>query len=375
MSRFFSPLLSAPILTLGFMAAAQTPKDDPPKPEVQEEKKEEPERPYELMVGDVAPAIHVDEWLTGEAAELENGKLYWIYFWSTWSAPSLVNFESMTALQKKYEDKGLVVIGVTREDDRGNRLFAVKKEIEAHASVIDFRLAWDEKGETWKRFMTASGFHKIPHGYLVDREGRIAYMGHPGAVEETLDKVVEGKFDIEEAARTYAKNLSDALAKREIELRLNKAYTGGRLGEVLLALDELIALGPKFRHYAVNKFQLLLKDMKDEKSAYAWARAAAATCLKEDAYALNTLAYSIVIRADFIPKNYDVAMELAMQASEVEEGKDGQIWNTIGAIHFRLEEWKEAVDAMEKAVEFAPRDSQRESYARTLVNYRKKLKE
>lgn len=375
MSRFFSPLLLVPLLTLGFLAVAQTPKDDPPKPVVEEKQKEEPQKPHELMVGDAAPEIHVDEWLAGDAAKLEEGKLYWVYFWSTWSAPSLVNFENMTTLQKKFEDKGFVVIGVTREDDRGNRLFNVKKEVEANASVIDFRLAWDEKGETWKRYMTASGFRKIPHGFLVDRSGRIAYMGPPGALEETLEKIVAGKFDIDEAARVYANKVNVSILRREIETRLSKAYTEGKLGDVLLALDELIALGPKFSHYAVNKFQLLLKDMKDDKSAYAWAQEAAETCLKENSYALNTLAYSIVIRSDFTPKNYDVAMELAVRASEIEEGKDGQVWNTIGTIHFRLEEWKEAVDAMEKAVEFAPHDNQRQSYARTLSSYRKKLKE
>ena len=369
---FFS--LGALAVCLGILPATQTPIEDPPAPT--EKVDEKPERPpFDLIIGDPGPDIHADEWLTGEATTLEREKVYLIHFWASWSAPSLLEFARMSALQQKYRDKGLVVLGFTREDDRGNRLFAVKEVVKAHLEEIDYRLIWDEKGVTFENYMTASGHPRIPMSYLVDQKGRIAFLGHPGGIDETLDAVMEGKFDIDAAAHKYAHDLNQTLRKRELELELREALENGKLGDALLALDKLIELGPKFRHFAVNKFQLLMREMRDPEGAYAWALLAAETCLAEDSYALNTLAYGIVVRNDFSPKNYGVAMKLAVKANEIEEGKDGQVWNTIGAIHFKLNHFGKAIHAMEKAVEFARQDIQRTSYKRTLAAYRKKLQE
>ena len=360
---------------LGLTLSAQTPEEGAgEKPKV-EEPQAERRRPHDLMVGDPAPVLHADEWLVGEAAKLEAGKVSLVFFWTTWSMPSLTGFAQMTELQNKYAEKGLVVIGVTSEDERGTRLFSVKKVLEEYASAIDFRMGWDPKGVSYERFMKASGHANIPHCYLIDRAGQVAYMGHTGGLVNVLESVLEGKFDLAAATKKYADEQHRAQRKREIEARLAEAYKQGKIGDVLLAFDEMIALGPKYAHFAVNKFQLLMREMKDATGAYAWAREAAATCLEKDAYSLNTIAFLIVIRPDFVPKDYDVALELALQAKELTKGKDGPIWNTLGAVYSKRKEWKEAVDAQSKAVDLTPEGNQRKGYSRTLVTYRKTLLE
>ncbi len=365
--------LVAGAFVLGLSAASQDPKDESPTSQPTSKPTEEKKRPFDLMIGDPAPAIHADEWLTGDALQLEKGKIYFVYFWATWSAPSIGDFKPLSELHDKYADKDFAVIGFTSEDERGNRLFSVKKTIEEHAENISYPLAWDSKGVTLDRYMTASGHRNLPHGYLIDKSGRIAFLGHPGAIGDTLDALLAGTFDIDAAAKEYADMVNEALTRRELEGRISDGYREGRLGDVILALDELIALGPKYKHYAVNKFRLLLKDLKDPDSAYAWALEAAESCLADDDNMLNTLAYSIVIRGDFEPKNYDVAMKLAQRAVKVSKGKNGQAWNTVGVIHFTLGKYQEAVDAMEKAVEFALSEPQKKSYKSALGTYRKKL--
>src|SRR5262249_4225694 len=44
------------------------------------------------------------------------------------------------------------------------------------------------------------------------------------------------------------------------------------------------------------------------------------------------------------------ALELAKQAVEHAPGK-GEYWNTLGAAHYRVREWKNAVGALEKSME------------------------
>ena len=329
------------------------------------------ERPFDLMLGDEAPALHADEWLAGEATAIEPGRVTLLYFWATWSPPSLLGFAEMSLLQDENRDKGLVVVGITREDDRGSRLFSAKETVSQNEAFIRHSLAWDAAGVNWERYMTASGHHKIPHVILVDRSGRIAFMGHPGELDDPLEQVLAGTFDLQAAATEYAERLMLAETKREIEKRLSEAYRSRRFGEVLLAMDELIALSPDYRNFAVNKFHLMLREMQDVEGAYAWAREAAETCLAEDWYALNTIAYSIVIAKNLQPKDFDVALELAEKATSIEGGDNGTVWNTVGAVRHARGELPLAITAMEKAVELTEQPGQKQAYVRTLESYRK----
>ncbi len=373
MLRTLTLLLAASLCSLWPAAPALLLPDEPPSADEKKVEEEPDDRPFELMVGDQAPQIHVDEWLTGEATTFEKGQVYLIQFWASWTTPSLFGFERLTELQKQYEDKGLVVLGITREDERGNRIFAVKELIKQRAEEIGYRTAWDSAGLTYARYMEPSGYNKIPFVFLVDRTGRIAHCGYLDSAEEPLAELMAGTFDVDAAAKKYDAKLRQLRKKRDIEIALNTALQEGRHGDVLLAMDELIALDPDYRRFAVNKFQFMIRDMKDPEGAYKWALQAKATCLKDDQYALNTLAYSIVIMTDIVPKNFDVAMELALRASEIEDDKDGQIWNTIGSIHYAKGELAEAIAALEKAVELVTHQNFKATYGRTLKKYRDEL--
>src|SRR5687768_4785612 len=66
-----------------------------------------------LKVGDPAPKLQVDKWVKGEPIkELEKGKVYVLECWATWCGPCVQAIPHVTELQKKYKDKGLVVIGM-----------------------------------------------------------------------------------------------------------------------------------------------------------------------------------------------------------------------------------------------------------------------
>lgn len=369
MSRFRLACFS--LALLGFTLPMTRADDEPPPKE--NEKKETAKRPFDLMVGDRAPDWHADEWLHGEAVTREKDTVYVLHFWATWNPPTILEFPKLTELQDKYAGKGLVIIGVTQQDERGSRLFAVKETLEEKKAEIGYSMAWDREGVTYDRFLTAAGYSKLSHVALIDRSGRIAYMGHSAPLAEKLELVMEGKFDTDKAAKEYAEELALREKKLAIEERLSVAYRERKFGEVILAFDELIALGPRFRNYAVNKFHLMMREMEDPEGAYAWARAAAETCLADDWYALNTLAYSIVIMNGIEPRDYEVAHELADRAKTVSKGENGQVWNTIGAIEHARGNLDKAIEAMEKAVELTDNANQKRSYARSLNNYRKQL--
>ena len=142
-------------------------------------------------VGDPAPELTILEWAKGEPVTLADGKgktAYVVEFWATWCPPCRKSIPHLTELQKKYKDKGLVVIGVTAEEPAD-----VKPFVEAQGVAMDYVVAVDKDGKTTEAYMDAFGEDGIPHAFIVDSEGRIAWHGHPldgldEAVAEFLPK-------------------------------------------------------------------------------------------------------------------------------------------------------------------------------------------
>lgn len=340
-----------------------------------EKKKDEDELVrHDLMLGDLAPALTVTEWLKGDAvATLEKGKVYLIEFWATWCGPCVDAMPHLTELQEKYADKGLVVIGITRPDERGNRKYSVEEFLKSQADTIGYRIAWDESSQSNRDWMVASNWNRIPRTFVVDREGRIAYMGLPAVVDEVLDQVIEGTFDIEEAARDFAARLLQVQRKRKIEARISEAYQKADWATVALAFDDLIELG--YPNYAVNKFNILMREMKDPDGAYGWALQALETCLAEDPYSLNTIAMSILVSNSYPRRDYDVARKLAERANELEEGKNSKVWNTLALTHEAQGRFEQALEAIDKAIETSPTDNQTTQYRMTRTRIQKALRE
>src|SRR3954447_13392666 len=74
-----------------------------------------------LSIGDPAPPVRVAKWVKGPPVpELEKGKVYVVDVWSTWCVPCLAAMPHATELQKRFREKGLVVVGVTAVDSFGN---------------------------------------------------------------------------------------------------------------------------------------------------------------------------------------------------------------------------------------------------------------
>ncbi|MBX7258453.1 MAG: TlpA family protein disulfide reductase [Candidatus Hydrogenedentes bacterium] len=137
-------------------------------------------------LGDPAPALSIQEWAKGGPVVLADGKgktAYVVEFWATWCPPCRESIPHLTELQKKYKDKGLVVIGVTSEEASD-----VKPFVEAQGDKMDYVVAVDKDGETTAAYMDAFGEDGIPHAFIVSPEGKIVWHGHP---LDGLDEAVE----------------------------------------------------------------------------------------------------------------------------------------------------------------------------------------
>ena len=144
-----------------------------------------------LKVGDDAPKLQVGKWVQGEAVKsLETGTVYVVEFWSTWCGPCRASIPHLNEVWKANKDKGLVVIGqnVWEEEEDG-----VEKFVKKMGEKMTYRVALDdkskeEKGMMAKTWMEAAGQDGIPAAFVVDKAGKIAWIGHPTELDGPLRK-------------------------------------------------------------------------------------------------------------------------------------------------------------------------------------------
>lgn len=93
------------------------------------------------------------------------GKVVILDFWATWCGPCRAEIPNFIALQKQYEKQGLMVVGLSVDEDGADavRPFALKLGVNYPVGLAD------EK--TQKAF---GGIEAVPTTFIIDREGRIA---------------------------------------------------------------------------------------------------------------------------------------------------------------------------------------------------------
>ncbi len=129
------------------------------------------------MVGQPLPALRLDYY--GKKPEVK-GKPAIIEFWATWCGPCKQTIPHLNEVNKQYKDKGLVIIGVTDEDNQTIRRFT--KEV-----PMDYTPATDRSGKLSQAF----GVTGIPHAVLADKTGKIVWEGHPMSLTNAeIEKVL-----------------------------------------------------------------------------------------------------------------------------------------------------------------------------------------
>lgn len=160
-----------------------------------------------LSIGDTVTVLRVDKWIKGgDFVPLEKGKVFLVDFWATWCLPCVAEMPHLSFLQQKYKQKGLEVIAITSEDNMGNNLEAVRKFVQKRDSIISFNVAWAPPVYTkdsltvivMHPWLQATKTRAIPKAFLIDKKGRIVFIGDALSVDDILDRVIDKHYDITE---------------------------------------------------------------------------------------------------------------------------------------------------------------------------------
>jgi thiol-disulfide isomerase/thioredoxin len=148
-----------------------------------------------------APPLTIAEWVKGTAIELKPGaqtNLLVVEFWATWCHPCVSSIPALTALQKRYRDQGVIVVGISDEP-----VGIVKPFVEGMGQKMDYRVAVDQDRQTASAYLGASGASELPHSFLIDRSGVVVWHGNPmNGLEHILEQVIAGTYDLEAVKRT-----------------------------------------------------------------------------------------------------------------------------------------------------------------------------
>jgi len=135
------------------------------------------QEPGSLELGDKAPELDVI-FLQGDPVEIqapETRHVFIVEFWATWCGPCRYSIPHLTELQEKYDDDGLVVVGISNETSS-----LVRPYMEQMGKKMTYRVAIDRNNETNRRYFW--GFNvrgTYPHAFVIDANGRVAWIGHP----------------------------------------------------------------------------------------------------------------------------------------------------------------------------------------------------
>jgi hypothetical protein len=71
-----------------------------------------------------------------------------------------------------------VVLGISDEDES-----VVKPYMAEYGADMAYAVALDPESETQKKYLEGYGITGIPWAFLIDRDGKVAWVGHPMADE------------------------------------------------------------------------------------------------------------------------------------------------------------------------------------------------
>lgn len=282
-------------------------------------------KPVPADLGMPAKELQIAQWLKGTTQTLEAGRgknIYVVEFWATWCPPCRASIPHLTELAKKFKDKNVVFVGISAED-----VDTVAPFVEKMGDKMDYNVAVDNDRKTDKAYMEPFQAEAIPHAFVVDKQGRIVWQGHPMmGLEDTLSQIVSGKFDLEAAKRA------------EVASKLAAAYRD------MLRRDEDPTVVKKFGEQVLSD------------TASDWSL-------------LNETAWYILTAEGVKNRNIDLALRMARKGCEITGFKKAMVLDTYARALWDSGKKKEAAEREKQAIKFADSDHDKETMTAALKQY------
>lgn len=326
-----------------------------------------------LKVGDPAPKLQTGKWVQGEpVTAFARDKVYLVEFWATWCGPCRQTIPHLNDLHTKFKDKGLVVIGqnVWERDESQVEPFVKKM-----GEKMTYRVAMDdkqgsEKGKMAETWMEAAGQNGIPAAFLVDKQGKIAWLGHPmGLKEEQIEEVLAGKHDLKKAVAEYEKEQKYKTEMTRLSRQFGQQMQNEEWDKAEATLNEVEKILPEDRRGGLDLTRLQILLSKGDRPGAAKLTEKISSGDANNAMLQNRLAWMLASQKELAEPLLGAAAKAAERANEAAKGKDASILDTLARVRFLQGKKEEAVRLQEKALEIAE-PAMKKDLEETLASYK-----
>ena len=316
----------------------------------------------DLKVGDPAPPLSVSKWVKGTPNKLTPGKVHVVEFWATWCGPCKATIPHLTELSKKYKAKAdFSGISIWEGNGGDTNPVAIEKKVNAFikemGAKMDYSIAMDDKitgGTMATKWMAAAGQKGIPTVFIVDQQGKIAWIGHPMDMDIPLERVCAGNFN----SAAYAKEASSRKNSENEKLqafmmKLETLLVDGKIDNAMSLVDTETSGNTQDAKSMRSKVSMLL----------------------------HAFASIVSNPTQNLPPTFEAMkkfnVQLARKALALSDGEDSHLYDTLALTLAMAGNYKEAAEIQEKAVAKlsvgVPTEMRKEYIAR-LADYKTKVK-
>lgn len=301
-----------------------------------------------FKIGDQAPPLGGKvKWLKGEPVNTyEKGHVYVLDFWATWCGPCIAAMPHLNKVANTYRDRDVSVVGVAIWPQDGMEPTA--DFVKDQGDEMSYHVAEDINRAAADAYMASAQLVGIPMTMIVDRDGRLAWMGHPMMdVESVLDKILAGDYDL----NSVVERQREIARGRALLQQAEKLARDEKWDESFVLIDQVVAIDHKeFGDLSVVKFQYLLGRFNRVEEAYAYGRKMVDTIINNNPVLLENTARFILEGPGFEKRDYDLAHKAAKRAVELTEGAEPAVLDTFAEVCFAMGDVKQAHDVQLKAI-------------------------
>lgn len=292
-----------------------------------------------LMPGDQAPALRFAHVFNEQEqfSEVKFDRLTAVILWNAGCSGCLPAVTKVAELGARY---GMAVYGVAvmvRDVKR-----TAEAALESDSPAI---LALEERGDdlsglmrgsVTRHWLEASGQQGVPSAFLVEKGGRVAWIGDPAEIADVLPALVGGSWDLSAARAKHCSATSDAgIAQLRLIRDLTDALVTGEFDEGLRLLAEGERHLPSLSEdaeFAILKFSLLAAHPKQSDAAIDYYRKVAGR-FRENLRVQSMLAGTAIRQLGERPEALQVLMEAI---ATVGDGPSANVRETAHRIYCRL---------------------------------------
>lgn len=328
-----------------------------------------------LTIGDPAPDIDIAHWIKGVEVDsktgftpltsFEEGRVYVLEFWATWCGPCRASMPHLSKLQEKYQDYA-TIIGVSDEPLATVVPFLFEKDKYDDTVNNDrtrYTLCTDPDESVKQDYFRAAGQRGIPTAFIIGKDQKVEWIGHPMYMDEPLDAVIFDTWDRAAFKTTFER-------KAAFRAALETANKEQDWPTTLDLLSEAIEADPDNVNLKIQMFSLLLTRFDRPSQTYALGHEIGKQSW-DNANTLNGIAWMIAGSDTVKSPNLDFALKMANRANELTDSNDPAILDTVARVHYEKGDLEKAVKWQRRAADAAGDNTLGEDIRTTLEAYEK----